>query len=83
LTTSDFEPGVFSSLFADDLPVTILGRTQILEQGDLLIADVKNTDAGKYTCVRQNEAGRVEASAYLSVLGKFVFNSYDKRNCNC
>ncbi|KAI5697514.1 hypothetical protein M8J75_011594 [Diaphorina citri] len=47
--------------YQDDLPVTILGRTQILEQGDLLIADVKNTDAGKYTCVRQNEAGRVEA----------------------
>lgn len=56
--------------FTDDLPVTILGRTQILEQGDLLIADVKNTDAGKYSCVRQNEAGKVEASAYLSVLGK-------------
>uniref|UniRef100_A0A8D9FE64 Protein sidekick n=1 Tax=Cacopsylla melanoneura TaxID=428564 RepID=A0A8D9FE64_9HEMI len=55
-------------IYQDDLPVPILGRTQILEQGDLLIADVKNTDAGKYTCVRQNEAGRLEASAYLSVL---------------
>lgn len=46
-------------------------RFQYLELGDLLITSVRVEDAGKYTCIRSNEAGRVEASAYLSVLGKY------------
>ena len=45
-------------------------RAQVLEVGDLLIAAVRSTDAGKYTCVRANEAGQTEASAWVSVLGK-------------
>lgn len=44
------------------------GRMQILEDGSLLIAAVRATDAGKYTCIRSNEAGSVEDSAFLSVL---------------
>lgn len=44
------------------------GRIQILEDGSLLIAAVRAGDAGKYTCIRTNEAGSVEESAYLSVL---------------
>nr|CAD7457346.1 unnamed protein product [Timema tahoe] len=53
----------------DGRPVDMSGRVQVLEQGDLLIAAVKETDAGGYTCVRANEAGLVTASGYLSVLG--------------
>lgn len=44
-------------------------RIQILETGDLLIAAVREKDAGVYTCVRSNEAGEVRGSANLSVLG--------------
>lgn len=44
-------------------------RIQILETGDLLIAAVREKDAGVYTCVRSNEAGEVRESANLSVLG--------------
>ncbi|XP_066157107.1 protein sidekick isoform X3 [Euwallacea fornicatus] len=43
-------------------------RIQILETGDLLIAAVREKDAGLYTCVRANEAGEVRGSAHLSVL---------------
>jgi len=46
------------------------GRVQVLESGDLLIAAVKEADAGHYTCIRANEAGEVHASAYLTVLGE-------------
>lgn len=58
------------------LDTTVLvpsGRLQILEDGSLLIAAVRATDAGKYTCIRTNEAGSVEESAFLSVLGMYFF----------
>ncbi|XP_067013442.2 protein sidekick isoform X2 [Anabrus simplex] len=55
-------------LYQDDQPVEVSSRVQIHEQGDLLIAAVRESDAGEYTCVRSNEAGSVEASAFLSVL---------------
>jgi hypothetical protein len=45
-------------------------RAQVLEFGDLLIPAIRSSDAGRYTCIRANEAGKVEASAWLSVLGK-------------
>jgi len=45
---------------------------QILEDGSLLIAAVRANDAGKYTCIRTNDAGMVEESAFLSVLGIIV-----------
>lgn len=50
--------------------MTTSSRVQILETGDLLIAAVREKDAGHYTCVRSNEAGEVRGSANLSVLGK-------------
>lgn len=59
--------------FSDTTPVEIAGRVQVLESGDLLIADIKPTDAGKYTCIRANEAGSVNGSAYVSVLGERLF----------
>eukprot|EP00090_Calanus_glacialis_P041134 TRINITY_DN7227_c0_g1_i2.p1 TRINITY_DN7227_c0_g1~~TRINITY_DN7227_c0_g1_i2.p1 ORF type:complete len:2186 (-),score=220.82 TRINITY_DN7227_c0_g1_i2:579-7136(-) len=48
--------------------ISFSGRIQILEDGSLLIATVRSTDHGKYTCIRTNEAGSVEGSAWLKVL---------------
>ncbi|TMW48206.1 hypothetical protein DOY81_006718 [Sarcophaga bullata] len=48
--------------------VEISSRVQILESGDLLLSNVRESDAGLYTCVRSNEAGTVNGEAYLSVL---------------
>lgn len=55
----------------DTIPVEIAGRVQVLDNGDLLIAAVKPYDAGKYTCIRANEAGSVNGSAYLTVMGNY------------
>ncbi|KAG8231178.1 hypothetical protein J437_LFUL007938 [Ladona fulva] len=44
------------------------GRIQVVEGGNLLVAAVRESDAGLYECTRANEAGSVSASAYLSVL---------------
>ncbi|XP_026669717.1 protein sidekick isoform X5 [Ceratina calcarata] len=55
-------------IYNDTTPVEIAGRVQVLDNGDLLIAAVKPNDAGKYTCIRANEAGSVNGSAYLTVL---------------
>ncbi|XP_015175534.1 PREDICTED: protein sidekick isoform X1 [Polistes dominula] len=55
-------------IYNDTIPVEIAGRVQVLENGDLLIAAVKLNDAGKYTCIRANEAGSVNGSAYITVL---------------
>ncbi|XP_029163396.1 protein sidekick isoform X2 [Nylanderia fulva] len=54
--------------YNDTTPVEIAGRVQVLDNGDLLIAAVKSYDAGKYTCIRANEAGSVNGSAYLTVM---------------
>ncbi|XP_063972668.1 protein sidekick isoform X2 [Diachasmimorpha longicaudata] len=51
----------------DTIPVEIAGRVQLLETGDLSISAVKLKDAGKYTCIRSNDAGSVNGSGYLSV----------------
>lgn len=48
------------------------GRVQVLDSGDLLISNVRETDAGLYACVRSNEAGTVNGQAYLGVMGKCV-----------
>jgi len=58
-------------LIADTIPVEIAGRVQVLDNGDLLVAAVKSYDAGKYTCIRANEAGSVNGSAYLTVMGDY------------
>lgn len=57
--------------FTDSIPVELSGRVQILETGDLLISNVRETDAGSYTCIRSNEAGSVTGKAYLGVMGRF------------
>ncbi|XP_055915597.1 protein sidekick isoform X4 [Eupeodes corollae] len=48
--------------------VEVSSRVQILESGDLLISNIRESDAGLYTCVRSNEAGTVNGEAYLGVL---------------
>ncbi|XP_044015450.1 protein sidekick isoform X2 [Aphidius gifuensis] len=53
--------------FNDTSVLEIAGRVQLLDSGDLSITSVKLSDAGRYTCVRQNGVGSVNASAYLSV----------------
>lgn len=55
-------------IYQNNRSVEASGRVQVLESGDLLIAAVKEADAGHYTCIRANEAGEVHASAYLTVL---------------
>lgn len=57
--------------FVDSGLVEVSARVQILENGDLLLADSRETDAGKYTCIRANEAGSVQGSAHLAILGEF------------
>ncbi|XP_037919149.1 protein sidekick isoform X4 [Hermetia illucens] len=49
-------------------PVEVSSRVQILESGDLLISNVRELDAGLYSCNRSNEAGTVSGEAYLGVL---------------
>lgn len=44
---------------------------QVLENGDLLIAAVRESDAGVYSCLRANEAGQAGGTAYISVLGTY------------
>ena len=51
-----------------DGEISFSGRIQILDDGSLHLTKVRPTDAGKYTCVRANDAGAVSASAHLSVL---------------
>ncbi|XP_065171276.1 protein sidekick-like isoform X3 [Atheta coriaria] len=46
----------------------VSGRVQVLENGDLLIAAVRESDAGVYSCLRANEAGQAGGTAYISVL---------------
>ena len=54
--------------FFPDGEISFSGRIQILEDGSLLIAKVRSTDRGKYTCIRSNEAGSVRGVAWLSVM---------------
>ena len=54
--------------FVNDGQISFSGRLEILEDGSLLISKVRSTDEGKYTCVRSNEAGSVDAEAWISVL---------------
>lgn len=51
----------------------ISSRVQVLDNGDLLISSVRESDAGLYTCIRANEAGQVRGQAYLSVLGAYAY----------
>lgn len=58
-------------IFLGEKEIETSSRVQILDTGDLLIAAVKESDAGQYTCIRSNEAGEVRGSAHLQVLGQY------------
>lgn len=62
--------------FPGEQEVATSSRVQILDTGDLLIAAVKDTDAGQYTCIRANEAGSVRGAAHLGVLGQFACKTF-------
>ncbi|XP_041766363.1 protein sidekick isoform X3 [Anopheles merus] len=61
-------------IFNDTYPIETSSRMQILDSGDLLISNVRETDGGLYTCIRENEAGRVIGSGYLTVLVRTQIN---------
>lgn len=63
-------------IISDSMPVELSGRVQILETGDLLISNVRETDAGLYTCIRSNEAGSVTGKGYLGVMGRLPWKFY-------
>jgi len=66
--TAEGSPAPNITWFFNGGQISFSGRIQILEDGSLLIATVRSTDQGKYTCSRANEAGSVDGSAWLKVL---------------
>ncbi|XP_052901229.1 protein sidekick isoform X2 [Anopheles moucheti] len=55
-------------IYNDTYPIETTARMQILDSGDLLLSNVREADSGLYTCIRENEAGRITGSGYLNVL---------------
>lgn len=54
----------------DSTVIESSSRFQIFNNGDLVISNIQEKDAGAYKCVRSNEAGSVSGEAFLGVLGK-------------
>ncbi|XP_053678622.1 protein sidekick [Anopheles nili] len=55
-------------IYNDTYPIEASARVQVLDSGDLLLSNVRESDSGLYTCLRENEAGRITGSGYLTVL---------------
>ena len=55
---------------ADDRRMDFLQASKVI-----VIRDAKSVDTGKYTCIASNEAGFVNATAFVTVLGKKTLNS--------
>ncbi|XP_058815648.1 protein sidekick isoform X3 [Topomyia yanbarensis] len=55
-------------VFNESQGIELSGRVQILDTGDLLISNVRESDTGLYTCIRANEAGIVTGEAFLGVM---------------
>lgn len=45
-------------------------RLSIRQNGSISITDVRESDAGQYTCVAENIHGKVNTSAVLEVMGE-------------
>ena len=82
---SDSLHGVYSmkklNLYIDGKMVDGVGRLQVLDSGDLLVAAVRTSDEGIYQCTRANEAGMLQAAAHLVVLGMLYSSkeAYEQR----
>ena len=48
------------------------GNFEVSHDGGLGIRTVGGGDRGRYTCTRANEAGTVEADAFLDILGMLL-----------
>ena len=57
-----------------DLVLTGSNRLRMLENGDLEIKSVSDSDAGLYTCTATNSEGTAESSGTAVVLSKCFFN---------
>ncbi|XP_050075210.1 protein sidekick [Anopheles maculipalpis] len=55
-------------IYNDTYPIEASARMQILDSGDLLLSNVREADSGLYSCIRENEAGRITGAGYLTVL---------------
>ncbi|XP_052873091.1 protein sidekick [Anopheles cruzii] len=55
-------------IYNDSFAIESSTRMQILDTGDLLLSNVRETDSGQYTCIRENESGRITGTGYLTVL---------------
>lgn len=56
---------------ADSVIIESSSRFQIFADGDLVISNLQEKDAGSYKCIRSNEAGSVSGEAFLGVLGEY------------
>jgi hypothetical protein len=56
----------------DSTVIESSSRFQIFNNGDLVISNIQEKDAGAYKCIRSNEAGSVSGEAFLGVLGNEV-----------
>lgn len=57
---------------SDSVTIESSSRFQIFADGDLVISNLQEKDAGNYKCIRSNEAGSVTGEAFLGVLGEFI-----------
>lgn len=55
----------------DGKDLRLTGRFVVMDEGNLVISDIRSHDAGKYVCVAENLAGRKEShTAILSVFSR-------------
>lgn len=63
---------IIFNFFSDSTDIHSSGRLLVLESGSLLIASAESSDVGKYTCIRENTAGSIKGSGFLTVLGMLL-----------
>ena len=69
--TSDNNGNRLREIGHGNLPAFVRGGTTFVTvEGDLEFTEAREIDEGWYTCVAENNVGRVERAAYLMVNGK-------------